>query len=95
MARRRNQLLVPEAREGMERLKSRIISEQTGRPVRGAVDTKTEMARQAGVPYRAGGYNGNLKTEEAGKMGGPVGGQMVKELVKMAQEELARNKPKS
>ncbi len=33
-----------------------------------------------------------MKTSEAGKMGGPVGGQMVKELVQMAQEELTRRK---
>ncbi|SMO86364.1 alpha/beta-type small acid-soluble spore protein [Melghirimyces algeriensis] len=90
--RRRNQLLVPEARAEMERLKARVVSDQTGKVLHNSVETKAEMARQAGVSFQPKGYNGDMKTEEAGKMGGSVGGQMVKELVKMAEEELSKRK---
>lgn len=90
--RRNNQLLVPEAREEMDRLKAWVLKQQTGKQVRGPVEAKMEMARQAGVSYRPQGYNGEMKTSEAGKMGGPVGGQMVKELIQMTQEELTRRK---
>lgn len=88
--RRNNQLLVPEAREEMDRLKARVLRQQTGKQVRGPVEAKMEMARQAGVFYRPQGYNGDMKTSDAGKMGGSVGGQMVKELIKLAQKELTR-----
>ncbi|MDR6227381.1 alpha/beta-type small acid-soluble spore protein [Desmospora profundinema] len=91
--RRRNRLLVPEAREGMERLKRQVMARQTGETGAGTEQMKTEMARRLGVPYRKDGANGDLKAEEAGRLGGPVGGQMVKELIRMAQEELA-NKPR-
>jgi hypothetical protein len=30
-------------------------------------------------------YNGEMKTREAGKIGGPIGGQMVREMIKMAE----------
>ncbi|GGE20401.1 small acid-soluble spore protein [Marinithermofilum abyssi] len=86
--RRRNKLLVPEAREGMERLKKQVMSQQantSGPPE----EMKVEMARQLGVPLKPG-YNGDIRAEEAGKLGGPIGGQMVKELIKMAEEELVR-----
>ncbi|OYD09196.1 hypothetical protein CHM34_05105 [Paludifilum halophilum] len=73
----------------MERLKQQVISRQTGSPSQSPEQMKMEMAQQAGVPYKPG-YNGDLKTEEAGKMGGPVGGQMVKDLIQIAEEELVR-----
>ncbi|MDA8353564.1 MAG: alpha/beta-type small acid-soluble spore protein [Firmicutes bacterium] len=92
--RRRNQLLVPEARQEMKRLKSRIISQQLGWPVQGDQQMKAEMARQAGVPYQPQGDNGEMTTAEAGKMGGAVGGQMVRELVQMAQEQMTQRKQK-
>lgn len=51
---------------------------------------KFEVAQEIGIQLKEG-YNGKLTAEEAGKVGGRLGGSMVKELVKMAQENL-RNK---
>lgn len=89
MARRRK-LLVPESREGLEKLKAQVISRQLGRPVP-ADQVKYEVAKQVGVPLSRG-YNGQLETKNAGKIGGQIGGQMVKELVRMAQENLTNPK---
>ncbi|MFC4077103.1 small, acid-soluble spore protein, alpha/beta type [Salinithrix halophila] len=89
--RRRRQLLVPEARDGVERLKKQVMSQQSGMAPQDPETMKVEMAREAGIPYQTG-YNGDLTTEEAGRLGGPVGGQMVKEMIRMAEEELARRK---
>lgn len=85
MARRRK-LLIPEAREGMDKLKARVISQQLGRPIP-SEHVKYEVAKQVGVPLSPG-YNGELKTKNAGKIGGEIGGHMVKELVRMAQSSL-------
>lgn len=48
---------------------------------------KYEVAQEQGVPLKKG-YNGGLTSEQAGKVGGPIGGNMVKEMVKMAQEQM-------
>ena len=52
---------------------------------------KFEIAEELGIPL-TDGYNGKLTSEQAGKIGGPIGGNMVKEMVRLAQEQLARNK---
>lgn len=85
MARRRK-LLIPEARDGMDKLKVRVISQQLGRHVP-PKQVKYEVAKQVGVPLSSG-YNGEMKTKNAGKVGGEIGGKMVKELVRMAQSSL-------
>lgn len=84
MARRK--LLVPESREALDRLKAQLMSKHIGRPV-SAEQVKFEAARKVGVPLSRG-YNGDLKTKNAGKIGGEIGGQMVKEMVRIAQERL-------
>ena len=84
MARRnRNKLLVPEAREGLDQLKAKVAG--TNDPNQ----AKYEIAKEIGVPLNEG-YNGKLTSEQAGKVGGRLGGNMVKELVKMAQENLSK-----
>ncbi|MBD8028643.1 alpha/beta-type small acid-soluble spore protein [Ureibacillus sp. Re31] len=84
MARRnRNKILVPEARQGLDQLKAKVAG--TSDPER----AKFEIAEEVGVPLKEG-YNGKLTSEEAGKVGGRLGGNMVKELVKMAQENLSK-----
>ncbi|WP_210367379.1 alpha/beta-type small acid-soluble spore protein [Bacillus sp. REN3] len=80
MARRRK-ILVPEARDALDDLKARVAGTLK------AEDAKFETAREAGIPLKKG-YNGNLTTREAGRIGGKLGGSMVRELVKMAQENL-------
>lgn len=87
---RRNKILVPEAREGLNQLKAKVMNAQgynvnTTQPD----DVKYEIAQELGIPF-TNGYNGKLTSEQAGKIGGPIGGHMVKELVKMAQEQLTK-----
>lgn len=78
---RKNKILVPEARNGLDALKARVAR------VQNPEDAKFEAAEETGVPLKKG-YNGQLTSEQAGKVGGRLGGSMVRELVKMAQENL-------
>ncbi|MDN3019877.1 alpha/beta-type small acid-soluble spore protein [Paenibacillus sp. BSR1-1] len=80
---RRNKILVPEARVGLDELKAKVA--QACSPE----DAKFEAAEEVGVPLKKG-YNGQLTSEQAGKVGGRLGGSMVRELVKMAQQNLAK-----
>lgn len=80
---RRNKILVPEARQALDDLKAQVAG--TMKPE----DAKFETAREVGVPLSKG-YNGGLTTREAGKIGGQLGGGMVRELIKMAQENLRK-----
>jgi hypothetical protein len=52
-------------------------------------DVKFEVARDLGVPLRQGD-NGELSTGAAGKVGGRIGGTMVREMVRLAQQKLAQ-----
>jgi hypothetical protein len=80
---RRNKILVPEARSGLDALKAKVV--QSPSPE----NAKFEAAEEVGVPLKKG-YNGQLTSEQAGKVGGRLGGSMVRELVKMAQENLSK-----
>ena len=77
----RNKILVPEARQQLDELKAKVVG--TNKPE----DAKLEVAKELGIPLKEG-YNGQLTSEEAGKIGGRIGGSMVKELVKMAQQKM-------
>ncbi|GBG07425.1 putative alpha/beta hydrolase [Paenibacillus agaridevorans] len=55
-------------------------------------NVKFEVAKELGVPLKPNG-NGNLTTEEAGHIGGRIGGSMVKELIRLAQDQLAKGDP--
>jgi small acid-soluble spore protein D (minor alpha/beta-type SASP) len=80
---RRNKILVPEARRGLDELKARVAHANSPE------DAKFEAAEEVGVPLKKG-YNGKLTSEQAGKVGGRLGGSMVRELVKMAQENMLK-----
>ena len=80
----RNKILVPEARQQLDQLKAKVTG--TSKPE----DAALEVAKELGIPLKDG-YNGQLTSAEAGKVGGKIGGSMVKELVKMAQEKLKNN----
>ena len=82
--RNRNKLLVPESRQELDQLKAKLIG--TNKPE----DAALEVAKELGIPLKDG-YNGQLTSAEAGKVGGKIGGSMVKELVKMAQESIKKN----
>ena len=79
----RNKILVPEARKGMDDLKAKVVGADH------PSNAKFEAAEEVGVPLQKG-YNGKLTSEQSGKIGGKLGGSMVKELVRMAQENLAK-----
>nr|WP_263323832.1 alpha/beta-type small acid-soluble spore protein [Neobacillus sp. Marseille-Q6967] len=84
MARRnRNKILIPEARNGLDQLKAKVVQANTPE------DAKFEAAQEVGVPLKKG-YNGQLTSEQAGKVGGRLGGSMVRELVRMAQENMTK-----
>ncbi|MBE4907800.1 alpha/beta-type small acid-soluble spore protein [Bacillus luteolus] len=87
MAKRRNRLLVPEAREEVDRLKARVLKEK-GYSVIEPNQVKFEVANELGVPLNDK-YNGSLTSKQAGKVGGEIGGSMVKEMIKMAQQRLS------
>ncbi|EDL62908.1 small acid soluble protein [Bacillus sp. SG-1] len=50
---------------------------------------KFEVANEHGVSLK-NGYNGELSSREAGKVGGQIGGSMVKEMIRLAEESLAK-----
>jgi len=85
---RNNRILIPEAREGLDQLKARVMQEQ-GYQANSPDSVKYEIAEENGIPLTEG-YNGKLTAEQAGKIGGPIGGSMVKEMIRMAQEQMAK-----
>ena len=82
MARRRK-ILVPESREQLDLLKVRVA--HTDQPDQ----AKYEVAKDLGIPLNEG-YNGRIAAADAGKIGGKLGGSMVKELTKLAKENIFR-----
>jgi len=90
MARRNRKPLVPGTRNALDAFKGQVMARQGYK-----VDpddpnsVKYEVAKEQGVPLHKG-YNGNLSAEEAGKVCGPIGGNMVKEMIRMAQEQLQK-----
>lgn len=49
---------------------------------------KYEVASELGIPLSQG-YNGDLRTHDAGRIGGHIGGRIVRVMIRMAQEQLA------
>lgn len=82
MARRRK-ILVSEAQQGLDDLKAKIAG------TKNPEEAKFEVAKEIGVPLKKDD-NGELTSKQNGKIGGKLGGGMVKELIKMAQENLGK-----
>lgn len=91
MARRRK-LLVPEARDGVDQLQTEVMSEALGRNFHSKEEIKVELAKQLDVPYHQHGSNGDMRAEDAGKIGGSMGGKLVQELVRMSLKSLSKNR---
>ncbi|CAM3864956.1 alpha/beta-type small acid-soluble spore protein [Cytobacillus oceanisediminis] len=88
MARRKRRPLVPESRAALDQLKNQVMANQGYQVDRENPDgVKYEVAEEVGVPLQHG-YNGRLTSKQAGTVGGKIGGNMVKELVRMAQERM-------
>nr|WP_276353275.1 alpha/beta-type small acid-soluble spore protein [Cohnella sp. YIM B05605] len=91
---RRRRYVVPGAEQGMQSFKADVMKREgyavnPSRPD----DVKYEVARDLGVPLKPGD-NGELSTGSAGKVGGKIGGSMVREMIRLAQERLAnRDEP--
>ncbi|BAQ10620.1 small acid soluble protein [Bacillus sp. OxB-1] len=83
-----NRILVPEARPALNQLKQDVVQEK-GYQVDDPDGAKFEIAKELGIPLTRG-YNGKLTAEQAGKIGGLIGGNMVKEMIKLAQQQLAQ-----
>jgi small acid-soluble spore protein D (minor alpha/beta-type SASP) len=83
---KRKKILVPETKNRLDELKAKLANSQS------PDSAKFEVAEELGVQLRKG-YNGGLTAHQAGKVGGKLGGRMVRELVKMAQENLSKNGP--
>ncbi len=95
------------AKRNLESLKFEVANEigyfpdRMGRPTPGsgpefaaALDEyKYEVARELGIPLSSG-YNGDLTSREAGRIGGRIGGrlggQMVRRMIALAEEHLSR-----
>ena len=93
MPRRKRRYAVPGAEQGMQAFKAEVMKQEgyavdPSRPD----DVKYEVAKELGIPLESG-YNGSLTTEQAGHVGGTIGGSMVREMIRIAQEQLA-NKPR-
>jgi small acid-soluble spore protein D (minor alpha/beta-type SASP) len=52
-------------------------------------DVKYEVAKKLGIPLNPSD-NGNLTTESAGQVGGRIGGTLVREMIRLAKEQLAK-----
>jgi hypothetical protein len=53
---------------------------------------KQEIASELGINLKPG-YNGQISAKDAGKLGGVIGGNMVRSMVEFAEEEMSkRNK---
>lgn len=78
---RRNKILVDNARTGLDLLKTKVAG------VNNHDEAKFEAANEVGIPLKSG-YNGQMTSMQAGRIGGYLGGSMVKTLVKMARENL-------
>jgi len=49
---------------------------------------KFEVADELGITLNRG-YNGDMTSREAGRIGGHIGGNMVKVMIRMAEEAMA------
>jgi small acid-soluble spore protein D (minor alpha/beta-type SASP) len=90
---RRRKLLVPQAEEGVRAFKAEVMrregySVDADRPDQ----VKLEVAKELGIPL-APGKNGQLTTEQAGLIGGKIGGAMTREMIRLAQQKLIERQP--
>jgi small acid-soluble spore protein D (minor alpha/beta-type SASP) len=90
MARRNRKLLVEGAEQGVNAFKAEVMKREgyDVDPERPDL-VKYEVAKDLGVPLQPG-HNGDLSTESVGKVGGKIGGAMVREMIRLAQEKLNR-----
>lgn len=79
---------MPGVEQGMQTFKANVMKNEgyavdPERPD----DVKYEVAKELGIPLQPQG-NGELTTESAGHIGGRIGGAMVREMIRLAQQKL-------
>jgi small acid-soluble spore protein D (minor alpha/beta-type SASP) len=82
-------LLVPGAQQSLDAFKVAVMQREgyLVNPMK-PDDVKYEVAKKMGIPLNTGD-NGNLTAKNAGQIGGRIGGTMVREMVRLAKEQLA------
>ena len=89
-----NKILVPKAREGLNKLKVDVMKQQGYHVLDDHPDNiKFEIADELGIPLSKEN-NGQITARNAGKIGGSIGGNMVKEMVKTAQQQMVNSQNK-
>nr|WP_273840483.1 alpha/beta-type small acid-soluble spore protein [Halalkalibacter alkalisediminis] len=85
---RKKRLLVPEAQQAVNQFKNKVMAQQGYTDNSNEPDqVKFEVAKELNIPLKKG-YNGTLTSKQAGEVGGKIGGSMVKEMIRMAQQNL-------
>ena len=77
-----NKILVPESRKELDKLKANVNNSNPDH-------AKFEIADELGIPFSKDD-NGEMTAKDAGKIGGSIGGHMVKEMVRLAQEQMLK-----
>lgn len=90
MTRRRRRLLISQAREDVDQFKTKVMNQVLGTNIQDPDDVKMEVAKQLDIPLKPLGI-GEIRAEDAGKIGGAIGGRMVKEMIRLAQESLSKS----
>lgn len=52
---------------------------------------KSNIASNLGIDLKSD-YNGDLKCKDAGRIGGVIGGNMVREMIKFAEEHMSEKR---
>lgn len=88
MSRRNRKYAVPGVNRGMQTFKAEVMRREgyDVNPER-PDDVKYEVAKELGIPLEHG-ENGHLSTESVGQIGGKIGGSMVREMIRLAQQQL-------
>ena len=81
---RRRKPLVQGSQAGLDQLKARLqnVSEPD--------QAKYEVAQELHIPLKHG-YNGHLTAHDAGRIGGQLGGSMVKEMIRSAKAQMFKS----
>lgn len=79
---------MPSAREALDRLRVDVMREQApDQNVQTPEQAKFASAKEQNVPLK-NGYNGDLTARQAGAVGGPIGGSMVRRMIELAEQQL-------
>ena len=92
MARRKKNYVVPGVEQQMQTFKANVMKGEgyavdPNRPN----DVKFEVAKELGIALQPSD-NGHLTTESAGQIGGKIGGSMTREMIRIAQQQIADKK---